>query len=110
MIHPPLQSRMGTETFPMQIGLQRQSSRRSFGDSSISGDYYVPPLSNPEIAAFGHMRDGCDVEMRVKAAEMSSVSGGGSSLLKSWAQLTVLPFRSGTRDELTDFLTFFVKK
>ncbi|KAL2481288.1 Serine/threonine-protein kinase CTR1 [Abeliophyllum distichum] len=88
MIQPPPQSRMGAAAFPPPIGLQRQSSGSSFEESSISGDYYVPSLSNPEIAAFGHMSDGGGVEMRVKAAEMSGVGGGGSASSKSWAQQT----------------------
>nr|GMD87515.1 serine/threonine-protein kinase CTR1-like isoform X1 [Ipomoea batatas] len=48
--------------YPTSIGLQRQSSDSSFGESSISGDYYMSSLSNP--------------------------GGGGSLSTKSWAQQT----------------------
>lgn len=74
--------------FP-SIGLQRQSSGSSFGESSLSGDYYLPTLSmaanDPEI--FGHMQEegfkAGGGEMRLKAVE-----AGGSSSSKSWAQQT----------------------
>ncbi|KAK6140084.1 hypothetical protein DH2020_026082 [Rehmannia glutinosa] len=80
------QSRIGTATaFPGSFGLQRQSSGSSFGESSISGDYYVPSLSNPEVPA-SHLSDGGG-EFRAKTAEVS-ISGGGSSSSKSWAQQT----------------------
>ncbi|KAK6147143.1 hypothetical protein DH2020_018055 [Rehmannia glutinosa] len=71
--------------FPGSFGLQRQSSGSSFGESSISGDYYVPSLSNPEVPA-SHLSDGGG-EFRAKTAEVS-ISGGGSSSSKSWAQQT----------------------
>ena len=35
----------GGNTYVSSIGLQRQSSGSSFGESSLSGDYYVPTLS-----------------------------------------------------------------
>ncbi|PIN10259.1 Tyrosine kinase [Handroanthus impetiginosus] len=79
------QSRIGTAAFPGSFGLQRQSSGSSFGESSMSGDYYVPSLSNPE-GAFSHLSDGGG-EFRVKTAD-ASIGGGGSSCSKSWAQQT----------------------
>ncbi|XP_073126545.1 serine/threonine-protein kinase CTR1-like isoform X2 [Henckelia pumila] len=80
MIQPQLQqNRIGT------AGLQRQSSGSSFGESSISGDNYVPSLSNPEMA-FAPLNDAC-AELPAKAAELSG-SGDGDSSSKSWAQQT----------------------
>ncbi|KAL8039661.1 hypothetical protein ABFX02_10G050500 [Erythranthe guttata] len=67
------------------FGLQKQSSGSSFAESSVSGDYYVPSLSNPEIGGGGHFSDGGGGEFRVNTAE---VSAGGSSFSKSWAQQT----------------------
>ncbi|XP_043698334.1 serine/threonine-protein kinase CTR1-like [Telopea speciosissima] len=74
--------------FP-SMGLQRQSSGSSFGESSLSGDYYLPTLSmtanDPEM--FSHSQDdGFKVgggELRVK-----SIDAAGSSSCKSWAQQT----------------------
>lgn len=86
MIQPQLQqNRIETAGFSGSFGLQRQASDSSFGESSISGDNYVPPLSNPEMA-FGHLNDGC-AELPAKAAEFSG-SGDGGSPSKSWAQQT----------------------
>lgn len=79
------QSRIGAAAFPVSFGLQRQSSGSSFGESSMSGDYYVQSLSNPEVGV-GHLSDGGG-EFRVRTAEVS-VSAGGSSSSKSWAQQT----------------------
>ncbi|KAH6798859.1 Protein kinase superfamily protein [Perilla frutescens var. frutescens] len=76
------QSRIGATSF----GLQRQSSGSSFGESSISGDYYAPSLSNPE-GGFSHFSDGGS-ELRLKAAEASGRGVGSSSSYKSWAQQT----------------------
>ncbi|KAL0309584.1 UNVERIFIED_CONTAM: Serine/threonine-protein kinase CTR1 [Sesamum radiatum] len=81
----PQQSRIGTAAFPGSLGLQTQSSGSSFGESSISGDCYVPSFSNPEVA-FSHLSD-AGGEFKVKAAEVS-IGGGGSSSSKSWAQQT----------------------
>ncbi|KAL0426504.1 UNVERIFIED_CONTAM: Serine/threonine-protein kinase CTR1 [Sesamum latifolium] len=80
----PQQSRIGTSAFPGSFGLQRQSSGSSFAESSISGDYYVPSLSNPDVGGLSHLSDGGG-ELRVKTAD---VLGGGSSSSKSWAQQT----------------------
>lgn len=83
----PQQSRIGMTAFPgSSFGLQRQSSGSSFGESSISGDYYLPSLSNPEVG-LSHLSDGGS-DLRVKAAEGSDRGGGSSSLSKSWAQQT----------------------
>ncbi|XP_023928316.1 serine/threonine-protein kinase CTR1 isoform X3 [Quercus suber] len=73
------------------IGLQRQSSGSSFGESSLSGEYYAPTLSASaanEIDGLGtYTHD--DVfrigEFRAKAV---GNTGGGSSYGKSWAQQT----------------------
>lgn len=74
------------------FGLQRQSSGSSFGESSISGEYYAPTPSTTvanETDAFGCTHD--DVlrmggDSRAQAAEMAAGTGGSSS--KSWAQQT----------------------
>lgn len=74
------------------FGLQRQSSGSSFGESSISGEYYAPTPSTTvanETDAFGCTHD--DVlriggDSRAQAAEMAAGIGGSSS--KSWAQQT----------------------
>ncbi|OMO68210.1 hypothetical protein COLO4_29817 [Corchorus olitorius] len=75
----------GGNIFPSSIGLQRQSSGSSFGESSLSGDYYAAPLSTTaanEIDAFvyGHDDSLRHVDVRAKV--------GGSSSGKSWAQQT----------------------
>nr|URM60572.1 serine/threonine-protein kinase CTR1 CTRI [Gymnema sylvestre] len=86
LIDHKMQGRIGATTFPASVGLQRQSSGSSFGESSISGDYFgVPSLSNPD-AVFGHLFN--DGELRLKGAEASGGLGGGSSSSKSWAQQT----------------------
>ncbi|KAK1300552.1 Serine/threonine-protein kinase CTR1 [Acorus calamus] len=59
------------------IGLQRQSSGSSFGESSISGEYYIPAtLSTVAVA---------EVATDVKAS-VADGGGGGSSGSRSWAQ------------------------
>ncbi|NP_001234454.1 CTR1-like protein kinase [Solanum lycopersicum] len=78
-------NRIGAAAFPGSIGLQRQSSGSSFGESSISGEYYMPSLSNAE-ASFGYLNDGGGgAEVRMKPLE-ANLFGGSSS--KSWAQQT----------------------
>ncbi|KAA8534981.1 hypothetical protein F0562_029984 [Nyssa sinensis] len=51
------QSRVGTAAYPASIGLQRQASRSSNGEISLSGEYYILSLSmgagDPD--AFGMM-------------------------------------------------------
>ncbi|KAL6574944.1 copper transport protein ctr1 [Orobanche minor] len=79
------QSRIGTAPFQGSYVLQRHSSGSSFGESSVSGDYYAPSFSNPEVP-FGHLSD-CGGEFRVKTADVS-INGGSSSSSKSWAQQT----------------------
>lgn len=86
MIQPQSQqSRIGGAGFSGSFGLQRQSSGSSFGESSISGDYHVSSLSNPEVA-FTHPSDG-GAEFRGKTGEVSA-GARGSSYSKSWAQQT----------------------
>ncbi|TYI97678.1 hypothetical protein E1A91_D01G159800v1 [Gossypium mustelinum] len=75
----------GGNTFASSISLQRQSSGSSFGESSLSGDYYVPTFSTTaanEIDGFVYGHDGsCEhVDLRTKI--------GDSSSGKSWAQQT----------------------
>ncbi|EOY08117.1 Serine-threonine/tyrosine-protein kinase [Theobroma cacao] len=75
----------GGNIYASSIGLQRQSSGSSFGESSLSGDYYVPTLSTTaanEIDAFvyGHDESFRHGDLRAKV--------GGSSSGKSWAQQT----------------------
>ncbi|KAI4300418.1 hypothetical protein L6164_033801 [Bauhinia variegata] len=80
------------------IGLQRQSSGSSFGESSLSGEYYAPTLSataTNEIDAFAYMHEdgfkisggGVGGELRTKLTE-TTLRTGGSSSGKSWAQQT----------------------
>ncbi|KAF7804337.1 serine/threonine-protein kinase CTR1 [Senna tora] len=81
------------------IGLQRQSSGSSFGESSLSGEYYAPTLSTAaanEIDAFGYMHDdgfkvgagtGVGGDFRNKLTE-TTVRTGGSYSSKTWAQQT----------------------
>ncbi|GJZ45882.1 serine/threonine-protein kinase CTR1 isoform X1 [Tanacetum coccineum] len=61
-------------------GLQRQSSGSSYGESSISGDYFVPSLS----AAAG----GGDPLLEERGGGGGGGGGGGSYSSKSWAQQT----------------------
>ncbi|KAF8397814.1 hypothetical protein HHK36_016738 [Tetracentron sinense] len=68
------------------VGLQRQSSGSSFGESTFSGEYYVPTLSmaGNDLDLFGHMQEdgkGGGGELRMKVVEECSSS-------KSWAQQT----------------------
>ncbi|KAL2933570.1 Serine/threonine-protein kinase CTR1 [Bienertia sinuspersici] len=78
--------------FTASIGLQRQSSGSSFGESSMS-DHYVPSISLPasEIDGYGYLQEERDSRMRA-AIEGSGGGGGGggggSSSSKSWAQQT----------------------
>lgn len=75
------------------IGLQRQSSGSSYGESSLSGggDYYAQTLSTAaasEVDAFGYLHDdGFKVgDVRNKLLEGPAWTGGSSG--KSWAQQT----------------------
>ncbi|XP_019444284.1 PREDICTED: serine/threonine-protein kinase CTR1 isoform X5 [Lupinus angustifolius] len=70
--------------YPPSIALQRQSSGSSFGESSLSGECYVPTISNAaanDIDGYGYG------DVRVKLAEDVVVRTGGT-LGKSWAQQT----------------------
>ncbi|XP_042014464.1 serine/threonine-protein kinase CTR1-like isoform X3 [Salvia splendens] len=80
------QSRIGPTSFAGSFGLQRQSSGSSFGESSVSGDYYPPSLSNPD-GVFNHFSDG-GRDLRAKAEEASARGAGSSSSRKSWALQT----------------------
>ncbi|GLT63189.1 hypothetical protein SLA2020_357700 [Shorea laevis] len=79
----------GGSAFPSSIGLQRQSSGSSFGESSLSGDYYAPTLSvgaGSEIDALGY---GKDDSSRFGEPRLPAADGlGGSASGKSWAQQT----------------------
>ncbi|KAK7284919.1 hypothetical protein RJT34_19673 [Clitoria ternatea] len=71
------------------IGLQKQSSGSSFGESSLSCEFYAPTLSTVaanEIDAFGY-EDGFKFGVRGKFPGTAVVRIGGSSG-KSWAQQT----------------------
>ncbi|CAN8237363.1 unnamed protein product [Cochlearia groenlandica] len=85
----------GNMLFSSPLGLQRQSSGSSFGESSFSGDYYMPTLSESanEIEPIGFPQDdgfrigfsgGGGGDLRLHAADLA----GGSSSAKSWAQQT----------------------
>ncbi|CAL0326762.1 unnamed protein product [Lupinus luteus] len=70
--------------YPPSIGLQRQSSGSSFGESSLSGECYASTISNAaanDIDGYGYG------DVRVKLAEDAVVRTGGT-LGKSWAQKT----------------------
>ncbi|KAF8115331.1 hypothetical protein N665_0029s0166 [Sinapis alba] len=81
--------------YSSSLGLQRQSSGSSFGESSLSGDYYMPTLSaaGNEIEMVGFPQDdgfrlgfgGGGGDSRI---QMATDSAGGSSSGKSWAQQT----------------------
>ncbi|XP_027366227.1 serine/threonine-protein kinase CTR1-like isoform X1 [Abrus precatorius] len=75
------------------IGLQRQSSGSSYGESSLSGggEYYAPTLSTAaasEVDAFGYLHDeGFKIsEVRSKFSEAPPRTASSSG--KSWAQQT----------------------
>ncbi|XP_048321301.1 serine/threonine-protein kinase CTR1 isoform X3 [Ziziphus jujuba] len=78
------------------IGLQRQSSGSSFGESSLSGEYYAPTLSTTaanDMDAYGYLHEdvfkigGGGGDLRAKGVD-GAVGTGGSSWGKSWAQQT----------------------
>ncbi|KAM6592955.1 hypothetical protein CsatA_000658 [Cannabis sativa] len=83
--------------YSSSIGLQRQSSGSSYGESSLSGEYYPPTMSTAavnEIDAMGYLHD--DV-FKISGGGGSEFGGkgldgvggtGGSSSGKSWAQQT----------------------
>ncbi|KAJ8754131.1 hypothetical protein K2173_002029 [Erythroxylum novogranatense] len=75
--------------YSSSIGLQRQSSGSSFGESSLSGEYYPPTLSTAggnEIEAFGgYMHEDGNL-IRARAGDSAAFSGGSSG--KSWAKQT----------------------
>ncbi|KAG2262470.1 hypothetical protein Bca52824_069549 [Brassica carinata] len=80
--------------YSSSLGLQRQSSGSSFGESSLSGDYYMPTTlsaAGNEIEMVGFPQDdgfrlggfgGGDSRIQTDSAAGSSSSG------KSWAQQT----------------------
>lgn len=84
------------------IPLQRESSGSSFGESSLSGEYYAPTLSTAatndmDVFGYGHEDlyriggGGVGGELRAKGMEVAvavAAGGGGSSSGKSWAQQT----------------------
>ncbi|XP_039039786.1 serine/threonine-protein kinase CTR1-like isoform X2 [Hibiscus syriacus] len=73
----------GGNTYGSSIGHQRHSSGSSFGESSLSGDYYVPTLSTTaanEIDYYGYDGSFRHGDFGTKV--------GGSSSGKSWAQQT----------------------
>ncbi|KAK8563435.1 hypothetical protein V6N12_035581, partial [Hibiscus sabdariffa] len=75
----------GGKNYGSSVGHQRHSSGSSFGESSLSGDYYVPTLSTTaanEIDSFVYGHDGS-----FRHGEFGT-KVGGSSLGKSWAQQT----------------------
>ncbi|KAF3504683.1 hypothetical protein F2Q69_00045719 [Brassica cretica] len=78
--------------YSSSLGLQRQSSGSSFGESSLSGDYYVPTLSaaGNEIEMVGFPQDdgGFRLGLGDSRMQMATDSAGGSSSGKSWAQQT----------------------
>lgn len=85
---------VGNMYAPPSIGLQRQSSGSSYGESSLSGEYYAPTLSASaaasEIEGMGYLQDdafaiGGGGEFRPRGVDGG---GGGSSSGKSWAQQT----------------------
>lgn len=82
-------NRIGNLNLYSSIGLQRQSSGSSYGESSLAsgGDYYAQNLSAvaaSEVDAFGYLHE--VGEVRGKLAESAAWNGGSSG--KSWAQQT----------------------
>lgn len=82
-------NRIGNLNLYSSIGLQRQSSGSSYGESSLAsgGDYYAQTLSAAaasEVDAFGYLHE--VGELRGKLAESAAWNGGSSG--KSWAQQT----------------------
>ncbi|KAF2307576.1 hypothetical protein GH714_029854 [Hevea brasiliensis] len=84
-------NRIGNLNLYSSIGLQRQSSGSSFGESSLSGECYAPTLSTAggnEIEAYGNMHEDGNL-MRVRAVDVAVITGTGTgSSGKSWAQQT----------------------
>ncbi|XP_077241223.1 protein kinase superfamily protein [Tasmannia lanceolata] len=82
-------SRIGN-LFP-SAGLQRQSSGSSFGESSLSGDYYLPTVSlanDPDLYKMVP-EEGFKSGAGVEAGRLNLIeAGAGSSSSKSWAQQT----------------------
>ncbi|XP_074269128.1 serine/threonine-protein kinase CTR1-like isoform X2 [Silene latifolia] len=71
------------------FALQRQSSGSSFGESSLSGDYYVPSISLPAEDIVGGGGGGVGGEFMMRIDGGGGGGGGGSSASsKSWAQQT----------------------
>lgn len=73
--------------FP-SLGLQRHSSGSSFGESSLSGEFYAPTLSTAaasEIDAFAYAHDGAVGGSEVRAKFLARIGG---SYGRSWAQQT----------------------
>ncbi|KAF5737482.1 serine/threonine-protein kinase CTR1 [Tripterygium wilfordii] len=90
-------NQQGNRNLYSSIGLQRQSSGSSFGESSLSGDYYVPTTlstsATNEIDGYGYMHEdafrvGAVGDLRVKSLPEAVAGTGGSSSGKSWAQQT----------------------
>uniref|UniRef100_A0A2P2KJL1 non-specific serine/threonine protein kinase n=1 Tax=Rhizophora mucronata TaxID=61149 RepID=A0A2P2KJL1_RHIMU len=82
-------NRIGNLNLYSSIGLQRQSSGSSFGESSLSGEYYAPTLSTAggnEIDAYGYIHEDENLG-KVRAVDAAAVTGTGSSR-KSLAQQT----------------------
>ncbi|KAB5552302.1 hypothetical protein DKX38_009613 [Salix brachista] len=83
-------NRFGLYTSSAAIGLQRQSSGSSFGESSLSGEYYPPTTlstggGNEIDQAYGY-EDGNFVRAAARAPVDVSANNGSSG--KSWAQQT----------------------
>lgn len=80
----------GGNLYSSSIGLQRQSSGSSFGESSLSGDYYPPTLSTAATSEIDALVYGNEDSLRLGElrAKMADGTGGGSSSGKSWAQQT----------------------
>ncbi|CAH8343421.1 unnamed protein product [Eruca vesicaria subsp. sativa] len=72
------------------LGLQRQSSGSSFGESSLSGgDYYnIPAAAGNEIESAGFPLDVGGVGGGDLRIQMAADPAGGSASGKSWAQQT----------------------
>ncbi|KAG8647110.1 serine/threonine-protein kinase CTR1 isoform X1 [Manihot esculenta] len=84
-------NRIGNLNMYSSIGLQRQSSGSSFGESSLSGECYAPTQSTTggnEIETYGYMHEDGNL-MRVRAVDAAVITGMGTgSSGKSWAQQT----------------------
>ncbi|KAL8140555.1 hypothetical protein V2J09_006576 [Rumex salicifolius] len=85
-------NRIAGGMIPPSMVLQRQSSGSSFGESSLSSEYYMPSFSaaTSDPDGFSYLQDigGGAGDLRYGMAEGACGVGAGLSSSKSWAQQT----------------------